>query len=191
MPAPARLASAANCVTLAAPSYPVGLPAGAADSVGSPPPTSTTSPGREPANSLVVSRWSGSVTDSSATEVASLAVEAGVTGVAAPRSSSTCPVSPSSTVAETLEPSRRSASGPASLRATPAAVCGSPVGGAASTGVGVTSGLGVGLVVVAGAAAPSAAPRPLMTTPPTTAAAPMASALAPAIATRAPVHPTM
>ena len=91
---------------MAAPSYPVGLPAGAADSVGSPPPTSTTSPGREPATSLVVSRWSGSVTDSSATEVASLAVDAGVTELAAPRSSSTCPVSASSTVAETRVPSR-------------------------------------------------------------------------------------
>jgi hypothetical protein len=139
----------------------------------------------------VVSRWSGSVTDSSATEVASLAVDAGVTELAAPRSSSTCPVSASTTVAETRVPSRWSASGPASLRATPVAVCGGPAGGAASTGVGATSGLGVGLAVAVGPAAPSAAPpRPATTTPPITAAAPTASALPPAIATRAPVHRT-
>ena len=181
------MASAASVLTRAAPSYAVGLPAGAADSVGSPPPTSTTSPGREPATSLVVSRWSGSVTDSNATEVASLAVEAGVTGSAAPRSSRTCPVSASTTVAETLLPSRWSASGPLSLPATPAAVCGGPGGGAASTGVGVTSGLGDVLAVAVGPAPRSAAPPlPATTTPPMTAAAPIASALPPAIATRAP-----
>jgi trimeric autotransporter adhesin len=161
VPSPALRASAASVATRAAPSYVVGLPAGAADSVGSPPPTSTTSPGLAPLTSRVVSRWSGVVTDSSATEVASFAVDAGVTYVPEPRSNSTAPVSASTTTAETRSPSRSSASGPASTRAMPAAVCGTPVAGAASTGAGVVSGLGVGLAVAAAVgASPPAGSRP-------------------------------
>ena len=115
-----------------------------------------------------------------------------MTRFAAPRSSSTCPVAASSTVADTRPPSRPSVSGPVSTRATPAAVCGTPAAGAASTGVGATSGLGVGLAVATGGAARSAEPpRPARKTPPTTATTPMASALPPAIATRAPVHRTV
>src|SRR5215207_1762759 len=155
-PSPARRARAASVASRGAPSYVVGSPPLAADSVPSPPPTSTTSPGRAPATSRVASRRSGGPEASTATAVTSLAVDAGSTYVSADRSSSTSPVSASTTVAVTRPPSRGSASGPASIRATPPAVCAGPSTAGASTGGGA-GGVGVGMLDATGGAAAGAA----------------------------------
>src|SRR5829696_1137452 len=188
--APARRASVPRVATRAAPAYADGRPTGAADRVTSPPPTSTTSPGCAPATTRVVSRWSGSVTDSTAAEVASFAVEAGITGVDPPRSSSTSPVPASSTVADTRPPSRTSPSGPASARATPAGLSAGPELGSGSTGPGAVSAAGVADGVPVGAASEPDGSRPARYAPVPTPAAPTSRAQTPATATRAPVHRT-
>lgn len=55
-------------------------------SVGSPPPTSTIRPGVAPATTVVSKRAAGPSTCNAAVAAASLPVEAGATGTAAPRS---------------------------------------------------------------------------------------------------------
>src|SRR6266536_6441997 len=139
---PARRAAAARSANRPAPSYSVGEPGPAADRVGSPAPTSTTSPGAGPATSRVTIRRSGGSAASTAAAVVSFAVEAGIAGRAAPRSSSTVPESASTTVATNRPPSLRSANGPASALATPAGLgAGCPPPSTPSTGPGAgTSG---------------------------------------------------
>ena len=89
---PLRRTWSARSLIRAAPLYQVSWPAGAADSVGSPPPLSTTTPGWPPAITRVVSRASRSSASSAAAVVSTLLVDAGCIGRSAPCAHSCAPV---------------------------------------------------------------------------------------------------
>ena len=76
----------------AAPLYQVAWSSGAADSVWSPPPLRTTTPGCPPAITRVVSRASRSSASSAAAAVRTLFVDAGCMGTSAPCAHSCAPV---------------------------------------------------------------------------------------------------
>lgn len=112
------------------------MPSGCAVSVGSPPPTSTISPGTEPATTVVCTRWSSGKVSNAAAVVRIFAVEDGTLGSAELVLHSTVPVSASVT-----EPAKPPRSGfdttGASAAARPAAL-----GDGASSGAGATAGNG-------------------------------------------------
>ena len=129
---PLRRTWSARSLMRAASRYQVSCPLGAADSVGSPPPLSTTTPGRRSdASTLVVSRASRSSPSSAAAVVSTLVTDAGCIGTSAPCAHSCSPVA-----ASVIRPVKAPRFGSASVSARVAA---------SLSGVGLSRGVGHGL----------------------------------------------